>query len=282
MPYKELKSYNVKTVETPTTIEVWEYINEPVIYSSNVDKDNSINKNIDKTENNNNEILSAIKQYDSIKRKQKHYQEMRWIIARIVDCNFDNKTKFMTLTFKDNIQDITYTNYEFNKFIKRLNFGLYHDKKQKLKYIAVWEKQKRGAIHYHIIFFDFPYINLKKLQEIWGHGFVKINKIDVDSKDNRGRYVSKYFSKDIDEKNYKQKAFFKSRNLIMPITNKMTREELIDFSNENVVFTKTYTRKVPNYHLFQTLNDELTFTESKVRYTKIRKDFSNGSNDKKE
>lgn len=282
MPYKELKSYNVKTVETPTTIEVWEYINEPVIYSSNVDKDNSINKNIDKTENNDNEILSAIKQYDSIKRKQKHYQEMRWIIARIVDCNFDNKTKFMTLTFKDNIQDITYTNYEFNKFIKRLNFRLYHDKKQKLKYIAVWEKQKRGAIHYHIIFFDFPYINLKKLQEIWGHGFVKINKIDVDSKDNRGRYVSKYFSKDIDEKNYKQKAFFKSRNLIMPITNKMTREELIDFSNENVVFTKTYTRKVPNYHLFQTLNDELTFTESKVRYTKIRKDFSNGSNDKKE
>ena len=282
MPYKELKSYNVKTVETPTTIEVWEYINEPVMYSSNVDKDNSINKNIDKAENNDNEILSAIKQYDSMKRKQKHYQEMRWIIARIVDCNFDNKTKFMTLTFKDNIQDITYTNYEFNKFIKRLNFGLYHDKKQKLKYIAVWEKQKRGAIHYHIIFFDFPYINLKKLQEIWGHGFVKINKIDVDSKDNRGRYVSKYFSKDIDEKNYKQKAFFKSRNLIMPITNKMTREELIDFSNENVVFTKTYTRKVPNYHLFQTLNDELTFTESKVRYTKIRKDFSNGSNDKKE
>lgn len=282
MPYKELKSYNVKTVETPTTIEVWEYINEPVIYSSNVDKDNSINKNIDKTENNDNEILSAIKQYDSIKRKQKHYQEMRWIIARIVDCNFDNKTKFMTLTFKDNIQDITYTNYEFNKFIKRLNFRLYHDKKQKLKYIAVWEKQKRGAIHYHIIFFDFPYIKLKELQEIWGHGFVKINKIDVDSKDNRGRYVSKYFSKDIDERNYKQKAFFKSRNLIMPITNKMTREELIDFSNENVVFTKTYTRKVPNYHLFQTLNDELTFTESKVRYTKIRKDFSNGSNDKKE
>lgn len=282
MPYKELKSYNVKTVETPTTIEVWEYINEPVMYSSNVDKDNSINKNIDKAENNDNEILSAIKQYDSMKRKQKHYQEMRWIIARIVDCNFDNKTKFMTLTFKDNIQDITYTNYEFNKFIKRLNFGLYHDKKQKLKYIAVWEKQKRGAIHYHIIFFDFPYINLKKLQEIWGHGFVKINKIDVDSKDNRGRYVSKYFSKDIDEKNYKQKAFFKSRNLIMPITNKMTREELIDFSNENVVFTKTYTRKVPNYHLFQTLNDELTLTESKVRYTKIRKDFSNGSNDKKE
>lgn len=276
MPYKELKSYNVRTIETPTTIEVWEYINEPVIYSASLDKDKDNNKKeiIDKAENNDNEILTAIKQYDAIKRKQKHYQEMRWIIARIVDCNFDNKTKFMTLTFKENIQDITYTNYEFNKFIKRLNFQLYHDKKQKLKYIAVWEKQKRGAIHYHIIFFDFPYIKLKKLQEIWGHGFVKINRIDVDSKDNRGRYVSKYFSKDIDERDYKQKAFFKSRNLIMPITRKTTEEELIDFSQENVVFTKIYSRKVPDYHNpFNNLDNGVTFTESTVRYTKIRKDI---------
>lgn len=278
MPYKELKSYNVKTVETPTTIEVWEYINEPVIYSASLDKDKDNNKKeiIDKAENNDNEIITAIKQYDAIKRKQKHYQEMRWIIARIIDCNFDDKTKFMTLTFKDNIQDISYTNYEFNKFIKRLNFHLYNDKKQKLKYIAVWEKQKRGAIHYHIIFFDFPYIKLKKLQEIWTHGFVKINKIDVDSKDNRGRYVSKYFSKDIDERDYKQKAFFKSRNLIMPITTKTTEEELIDFSQDNVVFTKIYSRKVPDYHNpFNDFDKGLKFTESKVRYTKIRKEHLN-------
>ena len=155
MPYKELKSYNVKTIETPTTIEVWEYLNEPVIYSSSIDK-TSESKNNKHIETNEDEIISAIAHYDKLKRRQKHYQEMRWIIARIVDCNFDNKTKFMTLTFKDNIQDISYTNYEFNKFIKRLNFNLYNDKKQRLKYIAVWEKQKRGAIHYHIIFLIFP------------------------------------------------------------------------------------------------------------------------------
>ena len=44
--------------------------------------------------------MSAHKQYDSLKRKQKHYEQARWDIARIVDCNFDNKTKFVTLTFK--------------------------------------------------------------------------------------------------------------------------------------------------------------------------------------
>lgn len=83
--------------------------------------------------------------------------------------------------------DISHTNYEFNKFIKRLNFYLYSTKKQQLKYLAVWEKQKRGAIHYHIIFFDLPFIKHKALQDIWGYGFIKINKIDVDSKENRGR-----------------------------------------------------------------------------------------------
>ena len=97
--------------------------------------------------------MSAHKQYDSLKRKQKHYEQTRWEIARIVDCNFDDRTKFVTLTFKDNIQDITITNREFKYFIQRLNYYLYHSKTQLLKYIATWEKQKRGAIHYHVIFF---------------------------------------------------------------------------------------------------------------------------------
>ena len=67
------------------------------------------------------EEKTASEHYDALKRKQKHYENMRWVIARIIDCNFDDKTKFLTLTFKDNIDDISYTNYEFNKFIKRLN-----------------------------------------------------------------------------------------------------------------------------------------------------------------
>ena len=125
--------------------------------------------------------MSAHKQYDSLKRKQKHYEQTRWEIARIVDCNFDNKTKFLTLTFRENIQDITITNKEFKYFIQRLNYYLYQTKVQTLKYIATWEKQKRGAIHYHVIFFDFPYVAKEKLQNLWTHGFIKINRIDVDS-----------------------------------------------------------------------------------------------------
>lgn len=283
---KEVRSYNVKTIETPTTIEVWEYLDEPVLCSVNVDDKVLNNFKFDDSGKNQKDIekKSTVEFYDALKRKQKHYEEMRWVISRIIDCNFDDNTKFMTLTFKENIQDISYTNYEFNKFIKRLNFHLYHVKKQNLKYLAVWEKQKRGAIHYHVVFFSFPFIKVKQLQEIWTHGFVKINKVDVDSKDNRGRYISKYFSKDIDDKDYKQKAFFKSQNLIMPKTRRITKKELYDFSSENVVFTKLYSRKIPKF--YDTLGhgengfESISFKEGTVRYTKIRKELHNDNDNK--
>lgn len=179
---KECFAYNTKIIETPTTKEVYIYENPIFIHSKEKADltDTNKRKNFDE--------MSAHKQYDSLKRKQKHYEQARWDIARIVDCNFDNRTKFVTLTFKENIQEILITNREFKYFIQRLNYYLYHTKTQLLKYLATWEKQKRGAIHYHVIFFDFSYIAKEKLQNLWSHGFIKINRIDVDSKENRGRY----------------------------------------------------------------------------------------------
>ena len=198
---KKCFAYNTKIIETPTTKEVYIYENPIFIHSKEKADltDTSNRKKFDE--------MSAHKQYDSLKRKQKHYEQARWDIARIVDCNFDNRTKFVTLTFKENIQEILITNREFKYFIQRLNYYLYHTKTQLLKYLATWEKQKRGAIHYHVIFFDFPYIAKEKLQNLWSHGFIKINRIDVDSKENRGRYLSKYFGKDLDLKEHKKKPF---------------------------------------------------------------------------
>lgn len=263
-----LDYYNVKIIETPTSIEVWEYIDKPVIFTVKAKSEQKKELDIQEFK----KEKTASEHYDALKRKQKHYENMRWVIARIIDCNFDDRTKFMTLTFKDNIDDILYANYEFNKFIKRLNFSVYKTKKQQLKYLAVWEKQKRGAIHYHIIFFDLPYIRQKDLQHTWEHGFIRINKIDVDSKENRGRYVSKYFSKDIDDKNYKQKAFFKSQNLKLPTVGYLKIDGCLDFSNDNVVFTKTYSRKSPDFNT-SGFENHMTFSDSEVRYTKIRKEL---------
>lgn len=153
---------------------------------------------------------------------------MRFNIARLIDTNFDENTKFMTLTFKENIQDIAATNDEFKKFIKRLNYHVFKTKKSQIKYLATWEKQKRGAIHYHIILFSFPFVPYERLVAIWGHGHhVWINKIDVDAAENRGTYISKYFDKDLDIKEHKKKAFFKSQNLkLLRETKRLTEDKI--------------------------------------------------------
>lgn len=259
--------YNTKIIETPTTKEVYFYENPIYSHSNSETKANTTESNQRKTF----DEMSAHKQYDSLKRKQKHYEQTRWEIARIVDCNFDNKTKFLTLTFKKNIQDITIANREFKYFIQRLNYYLYQTKTQMLKYIATWEKQKRGAIHYHVIFFDFPFIAKEKSQDLWSHGFIKINRIDVDSKENRGRYLSKYFGKDLELKEHKKKAFFKSQNLKMPIEQKLmlTDDILEDLLQENIIFQKEYTRQV--YDEKSLLTNGFPLKDSNVTYFKIKK-----------
>lgn len=262
----ECFAYNTKIIETPTTKEV--YIYENPIFTHSTAKQDSAETSKRKTF----DEMSARRQYDSLKRKQKHYEQTRWEIARIVDCNFDDRTKFVTLTFRDNIQDITVTNREFKNFIQRLNYYIYQTKTQLLKYIATWEKQKRGAIHYHVIFFDFPYVAKEKLQNLWSHGFIKINRIDVDSKENRGRYLSKYFSKDLELKEHKKKAFFKSQNLKMPKETRLmlTDDILADLQKENIIFQKEYTRQI--YDTKSLISNGTYLKDSSVTYIKIRKE----------
>ncbi|MFS0660906.1 Rep protein [Niallia alba] len=269
------RAYNIKTIETSSYIEIYQY-ETPII--SKVKENETSKSHLEFLEVENNkksfEEMNASEQAESLSRKQKHYENMRWEIARLVDCNFDSQTKFLTLTFKENEQDIAFTNDEFRKFIQRLNYRLYKTKKATLHYIATWEKQrKRGAIHYHVILFKFPFIKVKELQTIWGHGFVKINKVEVDSLENHGRYLSKYFAKDLDIKEHKKKAFFKSQNLTLPIVKKFSSTNEMDLTNKNVIYTNEYTQKIPIFKAFSDNGSRnIEFEDRTVKYTKIKKD----------
>ena len=159
--------YNTKIVETSFK-EVYEY--ETVIvhgYEVDVDQERTYTSFED---------ASLEQKSERIKRMKKYHKNQRWELSRLIDVNFDNRTSFITITFKENITDIEYANAEFKKFIKRLNYRLFKTKKAKLKYIAVWELQKRGAIHYHIIFFSLPFIAHKKLKELWPLGSINVKK----------------------------------------------------------------------------------------------------------
>lgn len=191
------------------------------------------------------EELTSIEKAESMQRRKAYYQDKRFEIKRIIDCNFDDRSTFLTLTFRENIQDIERANREFTLFIKRLKRYL---KNQQLKYIATWELQQRGAIHYHLVLFSVPYIKNDKLSELWGNGFIKINKIKETVKNEAvGVYITKYFVKDLDKKANQKKAYFCSRNLIKPkeTKKKLDFDEMNDIltDEEDLLYIKNFTAK---------------------------------------
>jgi len=184
-----------------------------------------------------NEITLGKKAVRRKKRKNKPKEEQtemrsgalrrtRMTIMRLVNSNPDFIT-FLTLTFDENkfenkkdITEFEKCNYLFMTFIQRLKYNF-----PGIKYLAVPEfqgdyyfrtgikKEFGGAIHYHLLLNQKA--DTKKIEKIWRHGFVKINKIK--SINNVGLYVSKYLSKEsFNRKYFGKKKFFYSRNLNRP------------------------------------------------------------------
>lgn len=163
-------------------------------------------------------------------------------------------SKFLTLTFADNIQDLNIAHYEFGKFMKRLNYKVFNSKKANLKYNVVVEFQERGAIHYHLIIYNMPYVKQKVLLDIWNNGIVDIRKID--SVDNIGSYVAEYLGSDKKDQGKKEgdsrlngrKSYFSSRGLLKPIEiidKKIVETVSAALLNENL----TYSAQFSNEHL---------------------------------
>lgn len=151
---------------------------------------------------------------DKALNREKVLQRARSRVRRLA-CANPQLNKFFTLTFADNVTDLKYANNQFCCFIKRLNRYLTKMHKDKVQYIAVVEFQERGAIHYHLLC-NLPFISAKTLQEIWGNGFIRINKID--DVDNVGAYVTKYMTKDNeDERLVGNRSYFTSQGLKKPI-----------------------------------------------------------------
>ncbi|WP_049753817.1 rolling circle replication-associated protein [Alkaliphilus oremlandii] len=136
--------------------------------------------------------------------------------------------KFLTLTFAENITDLQTANAEFTTFNKRLSYHLYKTNKNVLKYICIPEFQKRGAVHFHVLYFNLPYVNIKKISEVWGHGYAFIEGItEKQNIEDFAKYVCKYMSKNNSkgEDNYQiylekemlnSKRYFTSRGLNKP------------------------------------------------------------------
>lgn len=168
-------------------------------------------------------------------------------VRRLINTNFDcDNSKFVTLTFAKNdkfdVTDVKMCNKEFKKFIQRLV-----RRYDNLKYVSVVEFQKRGAVHYHMIC-NLPFVKKKELTEIWGLGFVKINKIS--HVDNVGAYVSKYMSKEVADERLRglkgyncSKGLERSTELKTWVDGERVFKSACDvyIKNKKPVYTRTYT-----------------------------------------
>lgn len=142
----------------------------------------------------------------------------RATVRRMVNAN-PQLNKFLTLTFAENVTDITRAHYELEKFIKRLKTRC-----EGFQYLYVIEFQKRGAVHFHLLC-NLPYIDVNALAKVWGNGFVKLNRID--KCDNVGAYVTKYMTKDsIDDRLAGRRCYCMSRDLCKPV--ELTDEQAIE------------------------------------------------------
>ena len=255
-----MASYNKKVVLSGNIIEVYEYEND-VLYGYQDKKKSTKGRS------------SVANDEDKEKNREKVLSRARKDLRRLINCNVEKYSKFLTLTFADNVQDLDYANYEFKKFIQRANYkyGI------KLKYSTVIEFQERGAIHYHCILYNLTQkIDVQELQDVWRHGFIKINSID--SVDNVGAYVCKYMTKTDDDRLLGRKMYFNSRNLNKPQEikehslvgalvgslqeNTLTYEN--EFSNEyNTIKYKQYI--IPNEDEKQELRAKELFSHIKVQ-----------------
>lgn len=190
------------------------------------------------------------------------------LLTDLVLSNRSNLKTFITLTFKDNIKDLTYANKTFNNYCKAVRKH-YPD----FMYIGVPEFQKRGAVHYHILTnLSLDACKAFRLQDNeenkydaiqWSHGFSSVFDLSMtDEKFNISAYMGKYFFKDIDNRLFGRQKVLRSQNCKKPIISRLRKlsdeyDELISkvsnmqLISDKTVISKSYEVMSINYKIFK-------------------------------
>lgn len=193
-------------------------------------------------------IYVGVKKENTLENRQRSLGAAKGNLKRLINANagkWEDKhgqwfmPVFLTLTFAENITDIKRANRIFSKFKQRLDYEITGKKRSYLKYVGIIEFQKRGAIHYHVLIFNLPYLEniYDKLEAIWGKGFIIVKPIK--NIKTVASYVCKYMTKGkADERLCGQKSYFSSNGLKKPIEilndNEIT--EILKSDLENVEF----------------------------------------------
>jgi hypothetical protein len=154
-------------------------------------------------------------------KRQDNTRRASMAFRRIVAANLGRDVTpplLVTLTYRDNFTDLTGAYRHFGSFIQtlRYQFG------KTFKYVCVPEFQKRGAVHFHALFWSLPKEifllerQTRAIAKLWGRGYVYMKMTDGDNK--LSFYLSKYMAKAfVDPRLKNQKCYVTSRNIQRPI-----------------------------------------------------------------
>ena len=129
----------------------------------------------------------------------------------IINANVTLNTKFLTLTYRENVTDLKRVYKDFNLFSK--NFANFAKKNNiEYEYTRAIEPQERGAWHLHILIYtDEPFIDNSEIFKIWNKGqelsksltkkgskeIVNVGWVKTQSlknKENPGAYITSYLT----------------------------------------------------------------------------------------
>ena len=258
-----LSSFSVKVVELGDIYQLYFY-NENL---SHIDK-NKENIFKSKIKNNNFDFCLTKKQND-IKLNEIRIDNIirsRLSMQRIIQANFSTWLSFITLTFKDNILSLNEAHKHLNIFLTKIRRI-----KKDFKYLIVPEFQKRGAVHYHIlsnlsIENDYNIIvkqkNTNYCYDIlqWEYGFSSVFQFPDNF--NIVGYLTKYLSKDIDDRYYSKKRYYNSHNLKLPSVSYLDLSNNSSLSKLENILSNTNIKYHNKYYSIYT-NSSINFIEVK-------------------
>lgn len=140
-----------------------------------------------------------IKEFQHIENRSQSYKSLRATFKKLrylINNNFCGRKNelFITLTYEENMTDTKRLYEDMKNFMKRLKYQFKNS--TTVDYLSVVEPQQRGAWHVHLLlkFNDLSsvFIPSAELATLWGHGFVKIKR--VDGVDNIGAYLTAYLA----------------------------------------------------------------------------------------
>ncbi len=237
--------YNVKMIDCGTYIQVY-YLE----HSKIINKKDSSELNLTKITNNSNS--STNNNENTIEPKNINRSKLE--CQRLAKCNANEWKTFITLTYAENLKEIDVATKDFRNFIdkiKRID--------KNLKYICIPEFQKRGAVHFHILtnidIKDTRFISEQKGKKqfkhikYWNKGYTKVDKLNNDIKKIIG-YISKYMTKDIDNRLFNRHRYYFSRNLKKPLVNYLNLSNSRDLvyykkilKSKNIIYENEYINK---------------------------------------